>query len=114
MSDFEDTIYGMLKQAFPRATIKQQYAVKFNGKVLLFDFYIPSYGVMIECQGEQHYKFVPHFHHNKAGFDDYVYRDQLKDQWCAKNDYTLIKIPYNQRPNSAEEVVSLLCSMVDL
>jgi len=98
MSDLEDKIKELLKAAFPRATIKEQYFVKYNGASLIFDFYIPSVGVLVECQGAQHYKFVAHFHGTKDEYESALRRDKLKQEYALKNKMFLLEIPYNKLP----------------
>ena len=80
-SNFEDLIEELLEEAFPRCTVFPQYSVKFEGNQFFIDFFIPSMHLAIECQGEQHYKFVPHFH-----------RD----------------IPFNQVPDTAAGLFNLI------
>jgi hypothetical protein len=100
MSDFEETIEVLLAEAFPRCLVRPQYPVKFNGDQLFIDFFIPSMNVAIECQGEQHYKFIPHFHKDKEGFAAHQARDAAKRVWASKNKVTLIEIPYNECPET--------------
>lgn len=43
----------------------------------------------------QHYKYVPHFHHNGIrDLEMQIDRDVFKEILCAENDVTLIVIPY--------------------
>jgi hypothetical protein len=107
-SNFEETIEELLEEAFPRCTIFPQHPVKFEGDQLFIDFFIPSMNLAIECQGEQHYKFVPHFHGNEAGFTSYVSRDSVKKRWAQKNKVKLIEIPYNAVPETATELFHLI------
>lgn len=60
---------------------------------LPFDFYLPNYNVLIEFDGEQHYKIVSHF----GGLDKFISQkiaDTIKNEYCKKNNITLIRIPY--------------------
>ena len=108
MSDFEDTIERLLEEAFPRCMVKPQYPVKFGGDQLFVDFFIPSMNVAIECQGEQHYKFVAHFHKDKDGFTAHQARDAMKKQWAMKNKVKLIEIPYTNYPKTAADLFNLI------
>lgn len=67
-------------------------------KPLPFDFYIPDLNVCIEYQGEQHYHPV-----NFGGISDeeaynnfitIQYHDEIKRNYCIKNNIQLICIPY--------------------
>lgn len=69
-------------------------------RTLPFDFYIPSQNIVIEYDGEQHFRPV-----NLGGISDESAmkafrltqkRDAIKNQYCQTNDIQLIRIPYTQ------------------
>lgn len=65
---------------------------------LPFDFYLPKYNILIEYDGEQHYKMFDYF----GGFDKFVntkIRDTIKNEYCKKNNIKLIRIPYWEYEN---------------
>jgi len=58
-----------------------------------FDFFIPSYNLLIEYQGGQHYKPVKHF----GGQETFIktkQRDNKKRDFARRNGYQLLEIPY--------------------
>lgn len=59
-----------------------------TGRLLFFDFYLPDYNILIEYDGAQHYK------DGWESVDVIKYRDEIKNQYCKKNDIKLIRIPY--------------------
>ena len=60
---------------------------------LPFDFYLPKLNVAIEYQGQQHYEPVEFF--GGQEYLEYVqYHDQIKSDYCAKNNIRLICVPY--------------------
>lgn len=63
---------------------------------LSYDFYIPSMNILIECQGEQHYKPSTFFHGENApeGFAYQQERDHLKREYASQNGYLLLEISY--------------------
>jgi len=61
-------------------------------KELPFDFYLPDYNVVIECQGEQHFK-KHHFFNDENRFE----KDKIKYEGCLNNN---IKILYYTNYNS--------------
>ena len=63
---------------------------------LRLDFYIPSLGIGIEVQGDQHY-FVNDFFGGMKTFKRQVKNDRRKRQWCKENGVKLISIPYIKR-----------------
>jgi very-short-patch-repair endonuclease len=107
-SSMEETIYAQLKTLFPHALIHQQYHISVEKQSLYFDFYLPNMGLVIECQGEQHYKFVARFHGDKSGFKQHKIRDLLKKKWVKDNKKKMLEIEYNAVPKSPAELFSLI------
>jgi len=64
-----------------------------NKKLLLFDFYIPNKNLVIEFDGQQHFKPISLFGGNKA-FTTNLANDIIKDTFCALHRIKLIRIPY--------------------
>lgn len=62
-------------------------------KVLPFDFYIPDLHIVIEYDGEQHYRPVEHFG-GEESFATTVRHDTIKTQYCQDNNIKLLRIPY--------------------
>lgn len=61
--------------------------------VLRFDFYLSSFNILVEYNGVQHYEPVDYFGGNE-GFKSIVKRDEIKDEYCRKNNIYLFKIAY--------------------
>jgi hypothetical protein len=70
-----------------------------GGRPLRFDFAVfdpendEKLLCLIEYQGEQHYKAIPRFGGYK-GLKKQQYNDNLKRQYCLKNNIRLVAIPY--------------------
>jgi hypothetical protein len=64
--------------------------------VLRCDFYIPKRHLMVEIQGEQHDKYIPHFHGTKMDFLKAKKRDRNKKEWCDMNSIVLVTLPYSR------------------
>lgn len=77
-------------------------------RVLMFDFYLPDYNVIIEYDGEQHFRAVEYWGGEKQLLKNKIY-DEYKNDYCAKHNITIIRISYKedieQRLN--EEIVRL-------
>ena len=58
-----------------------------------FDFYLVDYNILIECQGEQHYKPISVFGGEK-GFKLQQKRDNIKRNYCKNHNIHLIELPY--------------------
>lgn len=70
---------------------------------LKFDFYIPSFNLCIELDGGQHDEPVNFFGGEKS-FEQLQIRDNIKDDFCAKNNIYLLRIKY-QDYNRIEEIL---------
>ena len=53
------------------------------------DFYLPKYGIAIECQGEQHYKSIKKFG-GEITFNKIQIRDYNKKKLCMENGIKLL------------------------
>ena len=75
---------------------QEQYPIFINNTCLKFDFYLEedTKKFAIEYNGIQHYKPVEYFN-GETGFQQQVYRDKLKKEYCKNNNIELIIIPYN-------------------
>lgn len=72
-----------------------------NIKSLPFDFYLPEYNLCIEYDGLQHYKPIEFF----GGEKEFLKRqqnDNIKTDFCEKNNINLIRIRYD------DDIVSFL------
>lgn len=54
---------------------------------------------LIEYDGEQHYKFIKHWHGDEEGFKLQKLRDKIKTDYCASHGIPLIRIPYTEYDN---------------
>jgi len=88
---------SLLSQVYPTLTILQEVPIPLRkNQVLFLDFYIPLLKKAIEVHGEQHYKFVAHYHSNAMGFMKHKKRDHDKQEWCESNGIEYIELPYNE------------------
>ncbi len=65
---------------------------------LPFDFYIPEYNMLIEYQGEQHYKKIKRGNMSDEEVAENLkliqYHDKIKRDYCKVNNINYIEIPY--------------------
>lgn len=81
-----------------------------NVHPLPFDFIVFLEGgnfILIEYQGEQHYKPVSAFGGEKA-FKAQQKRDEIKRDFCKTHDITLVEIPYTNLKNISEYLPEVL------
>ena len=67
--------------------------VGLGGKPLRFDFYIPDSNLLIEYDGEQHFRPIKYFN-GTAGFDRLKKNEKIKEEFCKKNNIQLLRLPY--------------------
>ena len=81
-----------------------------NKKELPFDFYLQEYNMCIEFDGLQHFEPVDFAGKGeiwaKKQFDKIQYNDEIKNQYCKKNNIHLLRIPYFK--NIEEELNNFL------
>ena len=63
-----------------------------------FDFYLPDYDIIIEYDGEQHFKKIFNFDTDDS-FKIRQKHDKEKNEYCFKNNITLIRIPFTHFNN---------------
>ena len=66
-----------------------------KGNCLPFDFYLPDYNILIEYDGQQHFKIS--FGQDENKLIKQKEYDKIKDEWCKNNNIHLIRIPYYQK-----------------
>ena len=71
---------------------------------LRFDFYIPQLNICIEYDGLQHYVG---WNYDSESLLNIKRKDYIKNEFCEKNNITLIRIPYTD-VNNAEYILNNL------
>lgn len=100
MSKGEQKIASLLTSA--RVRYKQEVSFKGltgdKGVPLRFDFAIfnscNQLTALIEFDGQQHFKFTPHFHKSNIDFHRQQQWDIKKNKFCLSNHIPLIRVPY--------------------
>lgn len=95
-SKYHQKAYEIIKTLYPLYPVYEETKLCGTKNDLYLDMFIPSLGIGIEVQGEQHYKFIPYFHQNISGYSRAKARDQEKALWCEINDITLVELIYNE------------------
>ena len=83
-----------------------------RGRLFEFDFFIPDKNLLIEFDGEQHFRPVQ-FHGlsiNRANliFERAQYNDSLKNDYCFKKSTPLLRIPYT----NFKRIPEILCKNI--
>lgn len=95
MSKIANDVYNVLKELFPLNVIKKEHYVRFKCHRLFFDFFIMDLRILIEVQGQQHSKFIKHFHVDKHGFAAQKKRDNLKIEYAEDEGLAFVKFYYD-------------------
>ena len=84
----------------------------FNDKsnyLLRYDFYLPEYHTLIECDGIQHYEPTTFggisIESAEENLLDLQHRDNIKNEYAKQNNINLVRIPYWELDN-IEQVLS--------
>jgi hypothetical protein len=95
----------MFHERFPNVRPKWLVNPK-TGRKLEIDCYCEPLRLGVEIQGEQHYRYIPHYH--KKGYDDFVAmkeRDLMKRACIRNRGIDLISIPYTVKENDLEAYI---------
>lgn len=97
VSNLHKTANQLLISIYPTITFLQEVGIPLRrNETLYLDFYVPLLKKAIEVHGEQHYKFVAHYHNNAMGFIKHKKRDNEKKEWCEINGIEYIELPFNE------------------
>ena len=67
-----------------------------TGYQLPYDFELSKYKVIIEVQGEQHYKYISKFHKTIEEFEYSQWKDQVKKEFAINMKYKFLEISYTE------------------
>lgn len=89
-SKLQKIVGEYLQQNYPRAGTLEEFSIP--GSRMHCDYFIPSYGLVIEINGIQHYEKNSFFHKEQGAFAKQVNRDIVKQLWAEKNGFIFIEI----------------------
>jgi len=100
VSNYHEKARELLKETFPMIRIVEEMPIPGAGNNGLFaDFFIPGLKMVVEVHGEQHYKYIKHFHGDINGFKASKKRDSLKKEWCKMNNIEYVELSYKDDIN---------------
>lgn len=108
-SKAEEIIYKeLLKNGLAECDITRQkkYSDLKDKSYLRYDFYIGKFNLLLEFDGEQHYKPFRRAD-GKKRLDDTKKHDKMKDEYAVAHNIRLVRIPYTEFPNLAEKIHEL-------
>ena len=104
ISKTEYFIHNLLKRTKIKFTVEEKFDDCKNKKSLPFDVYLPTYNLIIECDGQQHFEVVNHFG-GKKKLNQTIKHDNIKNDYCNKNNIPLLRIPYIYDANKDKDTI---------
>jgi len=101
MSAGERKVYNYLQQKNIEFIWQKKFKDCKDKNTLPFDFYLPEHNLIVEFDGEQHYKVTGRF--GKEGFEKTQKHDQIKNKYCTDNNINIIRLTYDDLNNSLIE-----------
>lgn len=87
----------LLIDLFPTVQIMEEVLVPLTRRErAYFDFYINTLKLVVEVNGQQHYKFNSLFHSSAQDFANQKKKDRRKKEWCEYNNITHVELPYSE------------------
>lgn len=87
-SDDQRNIFTILRGLYPGYTVLYEAHVPSTNQ--RFDMLVLELGIAIEYNGEQHYKFIEHFHVNQEGYISSIKADNKKALFAKENGIKLV------------------------
>ena len=84
--------------------------IVYSLKKLQFDFYLPKYNLLIEYDGIQHFQPVEYYG-GESGYKMNKLRDEIKNDYCMKNEINFLRIPYTY--NTVEEIEKYILDFIN-
>lgn len=94
-SGLHGRVRNVLRKIYPVDRIMEEVGLP-GSDGLRVDFFLPLRKLVVEAHGEQHYRFVAHFHGTPMGFLQSKQRDRKKLEWCELNGLQVIELAYNE------------------
>lgn len=104
-SSIEAEVLECISSLFPFETVIKEHYINYKGTKLFFDLYLKGMGILIECQGEQHSKFVSHFHGTIEVFRGQKKRDNLKIAYLQENPQLTLVYFYDKKDKITIDLV---------
>lgn len=99
-----EELLEIVQQLFPNQRVELEHNIANRGALFL-DIYLPRLKIAFEYDGELHFTYNEHFHHDSQRWLLARRRDWHKDELCEEQGITLIRVAYNE-PMTRENVLS--------
>ena len=108
MSAGEKKIYTYLQRNNIEFVWQKKFEDCRNIYMLPFDFYLPKYNLLVEFDGQQHYKvgnFSKSIEINRQKFEQLKKNDAIKTKYCKDNNINLLRLNYDDLINNIAEML---------
>lgn len=103
----EKLISNILDELSIKYTTQKSFEDCLHINLLSFDFYLDNLNKIIEYDGVQHYEPIEIFGGVKS-FNIRKVRDNIKNEYCIKNNIPILRIPYFNIDNMRENIIIFL------
>ena len=108
----ENKIDEILDKLGLKYTAQKRFPDCKNKYPLPFDRYLDDFNILIEYDGEGHYKPIRRGHMTEEDAEENLkqvqFRDNIKNEYCKQNNIPLIRIPYWEKDNLEEFLLTNL------
>ena len=104
----EQILYNILKKLNIEFEREKRFKECKDVNTLPFDTYIESLNLIIEFDGEQHFK--PNF--GDTAFNEIIYHDAIKNAYCEDNNINILRIPFWEFRNMEEIVKNKINELI--
>lgn len=111
MSKGSQELLRIIGEIFPNQVVIKEYNVSDNGG-LFIDLYLPRLGLGFEYDGEQHFKFIEHFHGTRENFLMARKRDLKKDELCVEKKIRLVRVRFDE-PLTRDHILAKIDKALD-
>ena len=92
---FENEMKNILNDNDINFEQQKKYEDLYDKSFLYYDFFLPKYNTLIECDGKQHFKPVKKFG-GEEQFKKQILHDKMKNEYAINNKINLIRIKYKE------------------
>jgi len=102
----QEILFKNIRAIFKKPTIQE---VTFDFFLYArYDIVVVPEKLIIEFDGEQHFRYVPHFHKTKQGFEDYKEKDERKQKVAEANGWHVARFSFVEDVGDREYVRKVL------
>lgn len=86
----------VIKGVYPASVVLEECSIKIDRrKTLYLDIFLPTYGIVIEVNGKQHFERCSHFQSDQQ-FYNQRRNDIMKADWAELNNLRLVNFNYDE------------------